>query len=471
MFDAATSSPRQRRVAVVGGGWAGCAAAATLTSAGVPVTLFEQATTLGGRARRVVHEGVALDNGQHLLIGAYRQTLELVARVRGAGSAPELFHRLPLTLRSFGDSEAIRFGAWRAPAPLHLAGGLLSARGLSLGERLALFADIRRLRHTGFVRPDSETVSQCFAGSRQRVFVAIWKPLCLAALNTPPEYASARIFAQVLRAAFTGSASNSDFLLPIGDLSTSFPDAAARFIEQRGGIIRKGISVRAIARRGADVALSWSTGSETFTGAIVAVGPHQLRASIGPDAATDDAWRGSLAQVAAFAYESITTIYCAFAAPIPFAARMLRLDDKPGQWIFDRGAVLAIDRGAVLASDATRKEANLYAVVISGSGPHDALEHTTLAAQVEAQLRRLAPNLPALVWSRVFAEKRATYACVPGMTRPACGRVAPGIFLAGDYTDPEFPATLEAATRSGVNAAHALIAEYGGAPCPIANIA
>ena len=427
----------------------------TLAAAGVPVTLFEQATTLGGRARRVMHDGIALDNGQHLLVGAYRQTLELVSLVQGAERAAELFHRLPLTLRSFGTREpnAINLTAWRAPAPLHLAGGLLSARGLSFGERLALLADFRRLARGDFCRSPSETVAQCFADTPIRAFAAIWKPLCLAALNTPPECASARIFAQVLRAAFTGAASHSDFVVPVGDLSASFPDAAARFVEQHGGIIRKGVGVRAIARSGPTIGLSLATGMEPFAAAIVAVGPHQLGATIGEGAASDDAWRGPLAQVGAFAYESITTIFVAFARSIPFPAPLLRLDDAPGQWVFDRSAALP--------KDTTQSAKSLVAVVISAGGPHDALDHATLAAQGETQLRRLAPNLPAVVWSRVFAERRATYACTPGLSRPACGRISPGIYLAGDYTDSEFPATLEAATRSGVAAARTLIADRG----------
>jgi monoamine oxidase len=99
------------------------------------------------------------------------------------------------------------------------------------------------------------------------------------------------------------------------------------------------------------------------------------------------------------------------------------------------------------------------AVVISGGGPHDALDQGTLASKVEAQLRRLAPDLPATTFSRVIAERRATYACTPGLARPAGGRVGRGVYLAGDYTDPVFPATLEAATRSGVAAAQALIAD------------
>jgi predicted NAD/FAD-dependent oxidoreductase len=98
--------------------------------------------------------------------------------------------------------------------------------------------------------------------------------------------------------------------------------------------------------------------------------------------------------------------------------------------------------------------------VISASGPHDGLDHRTLAAKVEAQLRRRMPALPAITFSRVIAERRATYACTPGLARPAGGRVGDALYVAGDYCDAELPATLEAATRSGVAAARELIADF-----------
>ncbi|MEP6657564.1 MAG: NAD(P)-binding protein, partial [Betaproteobacteria bacterium] len=149
------------RVAVIGGGWAGCAAAVALTDAGVQVALYEQARELGGRARRVMLEGNALDNGQHLLIGAYRETFGLLARVHGAQNARSLTHRLPLTLRPFGDgwAGAVKLRAPHLPAPFHLAAGLLCAGGLSWADRLALINDFRRLAASRFVRPAGETVA------------------------------------------------------------------------------------------------------------------------------------------------------------------------------------------------------------------------------------------------------------------------------------------------------------------------
>jgi len=440
-------------VAVIGGGWAGCAAAVTLAAAGVPVTLFEQAKTLGGRARRVERDGIALDNGQHLVIGAYRQTLALLATVHRAGDAEALFHRLPLTLRAFGGQRpgGLELAAWRAPAPLHLVGGVLGAQGLNGRERLAMIADFRRLTRAPSRSAPDESVAQCLARTSPRTLAGIWEPLCLAALNTTPERASARMFAHVLRAAFTGTHRNSDFLVPAVDLSACFPDAAAQFIVQRGGVVRRGVAVRVIGRTGDAVALRMGAEVANYSAAIVAVAPQQLATTVGAAAASDDAWRVPLALTSAFAYESITTIYFGFAGRIDFAVPMLRLDDAPGHWAFDRSA--ALGRGAPGGTQ------SLVAVVISAGGPHDALDHGTLASRVEAQLRRLAPDLPATTVAQVFAERRATYACTPGLARPAAGRIGKGVYLAGDYTDPDFPATLEAATRSGVAAARALIAD------------
>src|SRR3954468_24260827 len=106
------------RVAVVGAGYAGLAAAVALTRAGAAVSVFETNRTPGGRARRVEYRGTLLDNGQHLLLGAYRETLALI---RGAGAPERALLRLPLPLVFPG---RFRLRAPRLPAPLHLAAAL-----------------------------------------------------------------------------------------------------------------------------------------------------------------------------------------------------------------------------------------------------------------------------------------------------------------------------------------------------------
>jgi predicted NAD/FAD-dependent oxidoreductase len=164
----------------------------------------------------------------------------------------------------------------------------------------------------------------------------------------------------------------------------------------------------------------------------------------------------ALADVARFAYEPIVTAYLGYDAPVGIKGGLLRLDDRPGHWLFDRRDILqratpSADRPALAA---------LVSVVISASGAHTALDHAALVAAIDAQLRRLAPGLPRHCWSQVIEEKRATYACVPALARPHFGRVAPRIYLAGDYTHPALPATLEAAVQSGLGAARALARDH-----------
>src|SRR6266536_46284 len=448
-----SESPQRARrrldIAVVGGGWAGCAAAVTLAHAGASVTLFEQSPTLGGRARRVTLDGMPFDNGQHVLVGAYRHTLGVIRRVHGR-NIDALFHRLPLTMRPFGAErgDTVALTAWRAPAPLHLVFGSLAADALTFRERVALVSGFRRLLRAGDRGPDKETVTQYFADTPLHAIAAVWEPLCISALNTPPESASARIFGNVVRETFSGSSRNSDFLIPAIDLSALFPDAAARYVIRHGGMVCTGTTVRAIAPRASGVGVRVGADWRSFDAAIIAVGPHQLATTVGDDAAE---LHGVLSQVASLAYESITTVYLAYAEPVALPVPITRLDDAPGQWIFDRSAAL----GAAAPEGAR----GLVAVVISTNGPHDTLDRQALASAIDAQLRKLARQWPLPVWSRVVAERRATFACRPGLSRPTHGRIAASIYLAGDYTDPTLPATLETATRTGIAAARTLLAD------------
>jgi predicted NAD/FAD-dependent oxidoreductase len=167
--------------------------------------------------------------------------------------------------------------------------------------------------------------------------------------------------------------------------------------------------------------------------------------------AADAGLARAIEEVDRFSWEPIVTVYLGYAGVVDLPSGLVRLDDAPGQWVFDRRDVLA--RGI---ADAPAL-AGLLAVVISARGTHETLDQKSLVAAVDAQLRRLRPALPQLVWTQVITEKRATYSCTPMLDRPSAGRLADGIYLAGDYTDRAFPATLEAAVRSGRAAAMELI--------------
>ena len=445
-------------IAVIGGGWAGCAAAVALARAGHAVELHEAAVALGGRARAVVREGLPLDNGQHLLLGAYTETLDFAATIRDAPS-PSPWTSEPLALRPYAATQRNRLtlSTRYAPASLALVAALVGARGLSLRARLATARWFVGQRRRGFRCDAGMSVAELFAGAPASVRDDLWYPLCIAALNTPPERASAQIFLNVVRETFGAGPGATAIVLPREGLAEAVPEAAARWLTARGHVVRRSTRTR-VRRIGDGVQLTVGGEAMRVDGVVVAVGPHQLASVLAPDLDTRDGTIGdTLAMVSRFEYEPITTVYLGYARPLALPRGLLRLDDRPGQWIFDRADVLA--RAATSATRPTMQ--SLVSVVISARGPHSALDHAALAAAADAQLRRLEPALPPLAWSQVIEEKRATYACVPRLARPACGRLANRVYLAGDYTYDAFPATLEAAVRSGRAAAAAINAVYG----------
>ena len=444
------------RIATLGAGWAGAAAAVTLARFGHAVTVFEAAEVPGGRARRVMRDGLPLDNGQHLLLGAYTQTRNLLAAVHGGDGERGLLARRPLEIAT-ARPDAFALRARRLPAPLGLLGGLLGARGLSWRERVGTAAWFARLRAAGFRAAPHTTVSALCASGPAAAAALLWHPLCIAALNTAPERACAQVFANVLGEALAAGRDASDFLLPCTDLSALFPEPALRFVAAQGGEVRLRTPAR-IAHLGDDAVTLAAGGSKhAFDAVVVAVAPHQLEAAVG----THPAFAPATAAARSLDYEPIATAWLGYRSRVTLSAPMLRLDDAPGQWLFERPDVLA--RAAAPATQAPL--AHLLAVVVSASGPHEALGAAGLATACDAQLRKLGLVLPPLAWSQTIVEKRATYACTPGRARPASAGVHPRVALAGDWLDGELPATLEAATRSGVAAAFALdLRHCGDAP-------
>lgn len=446
-----------RSIAVIGAGWAGCAAAVELARAGYKVTLLEAARTLGGRARRIETDRKQLDNGQHILLGAYSETLRLM-QLAGVDHQQALL-KLPLQMRYAPDSGGMDFVApsLPLPAPLHLAAALLRAKGLQREDKLSLARFSTTARWMGWQLNSDCSVSELLERFDQtpRLIQLMWRPLCLAALNTPPERASAQVFLNVLRDSLGAKRRASDMLLPRADLSALFPEAAARYVEAHGGAVRCGAkvqSLRSIEGRlwqldisGAAVGGTWST---YFGGVVLATGTAQAAALLHdiPDADTASLCH----QLTAFTPEAITTVYLQYDAATRLELPFYALLDDPdshqyGQFVFDRGQLDAAQAG-------------LLAVVISASGPAAAQPQELLAEAVAVQLAVVfqRPELGRPEWFKVITEKRATYASTPGLSRPDNATGLPGLFLAGDYTAGDYPATLEMAVRSGVAAARLL---------------
>lgn len=428
MLGAARRAGMPVKVAVVGAGWAGLAAAVAATQSGHAVTVFESARTLGGRARALpttLPDGtpVTLDNGQHILIGAYRDTLALM---RTVGVDPDrALLRLPLSL-VYPDGTGLR--APPGPEPFNLLAGVLSAKGWRWRDKLSLLHTSLRWRLTGFQCDPALSVAELGRSLSPRVMATLVEPLCVSALNTPAAQASAQVFLRVLQDSLFGGPGGADLLLPRADLGALLPNAAAAWLAQRGARVVVGQRVTALH----DTPLGrWQVDGIEFDRVVLAC-PAHLAARLLPH---DHLWR---AAAKALRSEAITTVYT-HSPGTRLSAPLLALHSGPGapaQFVFDRGQLGG--------------PTGLLAWVVSASqGDKDSLE-----AQVLTQAaRQLGLTRPTPV--QTVVEKRATFACTPGLLRPPMA-IGPGLLACGDYVAGPYPATLEGAVRSGLAAAAAL---------------
>nr|WP_288851126.1 hydroxysqualene dehydroxylase HpnE [uncultured Acidovorax sp.] len=433
-----------QKVAVIGAGWAGMAAAIAHRQAGRQVTVFEAARTVGGRARAVpgvLPDGTAatLDNGQHILIGAYTESLRLM-RLVGMDPATALL-RLPLTLQ-FPDSQGLQLPD--LPPPLDALLGIARAKGWGWQDKIALLRTATAWQLRGFRCAPHTSVADLCAPLTPRLMAEFIDPLCVSALNTPAREASGQVFLRVLQDSLFSGRGGSNLLLPRTDLGALFPEAAVRWLVQQGGQVITGQRIQRL--------VPLASGRWQLVGAVGAVGTAQ-----GAEAAESfdhitlacPSWEAArlvegLASTAGLAaaarwgatasalrFEAITTVYAhASGARLPLPMLALRnTAEHPAQFVFDRGQLDG--------------QQGLLAFVVSASDGDRALIEQQVLQQAAAQL-----GLRGLRPVQTVVEKRATFACTPGLQRPAM-QVLPGLTACGDYVEGPYPATLEGAVLSG----------------------
>ncbi len=446
-----------RTVAVIGGGWAGLAAAVQATRRGWHVTLYEASRHWGGRARQVKAAQddatrLPLDNGQHILIGAYTQTLHLMQSLDLP--VETLFQAVPLDLR-YPDGTGVSTPSWARhwPAPLDTLAAIVTARGWNGRDRLSFLKTAAGWQRAGFACPATTSVQDLCTSMTARVMEDLVEPLCVAALNTPAARASGQVFLKVLQDALLGQGFGSwrsaQLLLPRQHLGALLPEAAIRFLHSRGADIREGQRVRHLSACGDGWQVEAPGGVQT-TDAVILACPASEAARLltdVPDA--PEAWRQQAMQLT---HEPIATVYVAgtLSKPWPSAHGMVALRNgasAPAQYAFHRSLLL----GSVAQPNTAEPDVVELALVASASHLERQALETAALAQARQQLGLEAPR-----WVQTVVEKRATFACTPGLSRPA-QVIRPHLLVAGDYVEGPYPATLEGAVRSGLQAADRLI--------------
>ena len=420
-------SGASQRVAVVGGGWAGLAAAVEGVQRGHAVTLFEMAAQFGGRARAVNVGGLTLDNGQHILIGAYVDTLNLLRTV--GVDVDAAFLRMPLRI-SYPDGTGLRLAP--GVAALAFARAVMRQQGWSIRERLVLLATAAGWSARGFQCDPRLTVAALSSSVPARVRQELIEPLCVAALNTPASDASAAVFLRVLKDALFSGPGSADLLLPRASLSELLPVPAVRWLQRAGATLRSGHRVRNLEQVGP----TWRLDGLSFDHVVLACTPGEsarLAQSVAPE------WSRAAASLQ---YEPIVTVYLrSVGSRLPDPMLALREDaHSPAQFVFDRGQLGGPE--------------GLLAFVISGA--RNWVDQGTAATEQAALAQARAVLGPYLRGPLhivgTLTEKRATFRCTPNLQR-APMQIAPGLLAAGDHVAGPYPATLEGAVRSGLAAA------------------
>ena len=432
------------RVIIVGAGWAGLAAAVELTRHNIPVAVLESAKQPGGRARSVHLNELHVDNGQHMLLGAYEATLDLLRRI--GVNENDVFERQPLSLQWLRpNGNPVSLNTPKLPAPLHLAWALFNAKGLSFHDRLSALKFCHRLQKTNFTIEKDCNVEFFLKENHQspELINAIWEPLCLGALNTQIHEASAQLFLRTLGDSFNHSRKDSDILLTRKNLGAIFPQPATDYIETHHGSVRLGQRVTELIISDDEIKGVALSEKQIQSHYVILATPSIITNNLIEDTAS---LLHVSSQLKSIQHRPICTVYLQYSESTSFDGWLRGSLNTTSQWIFDRGLY---------------GQNGLMSVVISGEGEHMNWDNNKLCDVIEKELATYFPHWPKPSSKHVIREKRATFAATVDINqhRPNTQTPVNGLWLAGDYTNNGLPGTLEGAVRSGIQCAQQIIKE------------
>lgn len=450
------SSSFSPSVLIIGGGFAGLAAAVELADQGAKVLLLERRSFLGGRAYSFTDKttGDTVDNGQHLMMGCYHYTLRFLEKIGSLGKLK--FQQNPqvdfLSLLANGQTQHASFRCPSWPAPLHLLAGLFKLQTIGWRDRwnaLRVGLELRRLNGNRTELADI-TVREWLTrlGQTETMQRRFWDLVALATLNETPDRASADMFARVLDQAFMHTRQDSTMVISRVGLSDLYTDDARRFVEQRGGTVRLNAEVARIEFDGLRaMGVELKTGERIQADAIISAVPYfALPRMIAPEVF---AASPNLRSIAQFKSAPIVSVNLWYAEPVTDVEFSGLLESRI-EWVFNKNAI----------SGHSKSGHQHLALVVSGAHEAAKLPKEELISSAVAEMERFFPaarrQKPAHAF--VVRERDATISHTVGTARlrPPHKTEFENFFLAGDWTDTGLPATIESAVQSGVDCADAV---------------
>jgi zeta-carotene desaturase len=451
-----------KNVIVIGGGLAGLAAGVALADSGWRVRLFEQRPFLGGRATSyVLPDGEHVDNCQHVTLGCCTNLEDFYRRVGSAGKI-KFFDRL-LFLDPQGRRGEMEAGA--LPAPFHFTGSFASFAPLTLLDKLSIArAMLNMIQHTGnppeLREPGGISMLEWLRRRGQTIGAInrFWRVVLVSALDEELDRTDARFGVDVFWKAFLSSSTGYRMGVPAVPLSNLY-DGCKTEIERRGGEVVLRSPVRGLKMESGQLAgVRFDDNREESADAYILAIPHTALAELLPESLKQS--DASLAHLDKIKTSPITGVHFWFDRPVmnePF----ITLLDTTAQWIFNKTALYADSSGDSNVAANSAKNTQYLQLVISAS--YELLEkpRQEIIDLCLAEVRHALPKSreARLLKATVIKEAGATFSPEPGVDRwrPSQATQIPGLYLAGDWTQTGWPATMEGAVRSGYLAAEALL--------------
>jgi squalene-associated FAD-dependent desaturase len=437
----------EQRVLIVGAGLAGLAAAGAMAPRGYRVTVLEARPRAGGRAGSFVDQasGQLVDACQHVSMGC---CTNLAHFCRTAGIA-HLFAPQPVLYFMTPDRRVSPFAADPLPAPLHLGRSFLSAHHLSLSDMGRIAWGLFWLRRAS---PDDDSPFDDWLrrhGQTTRTVERFWGLVLVSALNEDPQRVGLRYARKVFVDAFLGNPRGFVVEVPTVPLGRLYGDELTGWLHRLGVELRLGSAVQQILlHEGRAAGVELRGGERLQADAVVCAVPFDRLPRLLP--AEVVAAHDCFADLRHLETAPITSVHLWYDRPVLSLPHVV-LVGCLGQWVFNRGEPAPGE--------------HYVQVVVSAARAFRGLGHDEVRQRIATEIEQLFPAArhAQLVRSRVVTEHQATFCPVPGVDRwrPPQASPIPGLFLAGDWTQTGWPATMEGAVRSGYLAAEALLARAG----------